>query len=334
MGRSVRREVGQDSDLTAIRRRVASLEKQVAELRRTLAADDGASDQSRAELLHDLVVDEKFRVRLDRLVMGAAREVVEKMTSDDLLVTGTAFSEEELRRRVTGLSAAAMPLIPVVVEGAYWGSSWVAPVWRRAIERIAIQGESASGIVIWLRLRLLPALITSYAVGVGAVSAGRYEHLASEFGARIREVSRTLTTTTALYPENVLEQRAARLLEGMDRRHTPLSDYLFEFLRPYMTEFVPDSIDYELAFDRYEFLLGLSHAFERGSGWGPVGRFGWRRRGFPQDDIVETVGAEIEQQAERWPPLQAGMFGGDLTKLKETFRTYREIVDRVGLQWF
>jgi hypothetical protein len=55
--------------------------------------------------------------------------------------------------------------------------------------------------------------------------------------------------------------------------------------------------------------------------WAPTGLFVWRGKGQPEADRVEkALDAEVADLAGEWPPLRAGLFGGDL----ERFRHARE----------
>ena len=67
-----------------------------------------------------------------------------------------------------------------------------------------------------------------------------------------------------------------RLLPGLDRRHTPCSDHLFEVLKPLLDELLFLGSEYERAFDIFEVLYAIEYAFQSDRGWGPVGRFGWK----------------------------------------------------------
>ena len=96
-------------------------------------------------------------------------------------------------------------------------------------------------------------------------------------------------------------------------------------MRDPLREFLPLDEDYQDAFDRFEYLLGLVHADlthweqEKGGCWRPVGcsvcRYGrFRHEGQPS----EKIGAEIDVEAASWPLLKAGLFGGSLEQLKDS----------------
>jgi hypothetical protein len=67
---------------------------------------------------------------------------------------------------------------------------------------------------------------------------------------------------------------------GMNRRRTPVSDYLIELLRKPMAEFVQADQGYEYIFDLFEYICGVLtwHLTpDRMFRWAPIGRNRWSR---------------------------------------------------------
>ena len=167
------------------------------------------------------------------------------------------------------------------------------------------------------------------------MAAGRYAVLGSLAG-RVTIEDKPLVTR--LYTWSVLEDPQAKQLPGLERRHTPISDHLYSALRETARDVLPSNQEYEPAFDRFEYLwallhvdatLGTDHWHE---GWGPVGRFGWRRR--PRGDREPAVVArEMERDGEAWPPLAAGLFGGSLNRLREVKTAFDEFASKLGMAW-
>jgi len=75
---------------------------------------------------------------------------------------------------------------------------------------------------------------------------------------------------------------------------------------------------YSEAFDRFEYLYGLISQWA--AGWGPVGRFGWRRADRSAADVVTEHQDEL---------LQAGFFDRDIGKLDEVVQAYGQNVERL-----
>ena len=121
---------------------------------------------------------------------------------------------------------------------------------------------------------------------------------------------------------------AFKNVSGNPQHYAPLSEYLFSALRKPVEETVDVGPRYERIFDRYEILAALTCADElqaAGSGaWCLLGRFAWKRnRG---DDPFAAVVAE----ADSWPPLRAGLFGGSCERFKQVASEIGSRLGRLG----
>jgi hypothetical protein len=116
-----------------------------------------------------------------------------------------------------------------------------------------------------------------------------------------------------------MEQRVGQQLPGMDRRYTPLSDHLYEVLRSFLKEILPDELKCQKCFDRFEYLYALVCADfdlkQGGDGWGPVGSFGWRYR--RHNGLMKELDAEIANAGKEWPPLKAGLFNSSVERIQQ-----------------
>lgn len=116
------------------------------------------------------------------------------------------------------------------------------------------------------------------------------------------------------------------------RRHTPVSDWVFAILRPLFEDQFPDDADYEDAFDRAEIALGvvtqdLANVRNDGSGlmqyfsnkW--MGRSTWRYAN-RRCDPVKDFDSERELEGLQWKPLTAGLFGGSEDRARTAIDQY------------
>jgi hypothetical protein len=156
--------------------------------------------------------------------------------------------------------------------------------------------------------------------GIAAVQGGRYDSLAEVFYAsagateygRDKEffVGAVSNAIHDLTQTNVFEQ-----LPGHEKHYAPMSEYLFKTLQPQLDDVLFVGKDYERAFDEFEVLLALAVADlrnQRHEGlWGPVGRFGWKRRGRgPLSRVID----EARSAGAEWAPIRGGIFGGKLER--------------------
>jgi hypothetical protein len=218
-------------------------------------------------------------------------------------------------------------------------------LWAKCLERIANRRGASSGVTIWLNLQSYPALLLLYAGGIASVTASRYGNLSVLLRqVMIAEGGEVKPLALSLFPWNVIDSGVANLLPGMERQHTPLSDYLYETLREPLAEFFARDYNYTKCFDRFEYLLGLVHvelatkqdslpSLREGS-WGPVGQFGWRNRHFPEKTVMYEVGQEFERELAEWPPLGAGLFDLSVDDFRATKENFDKFVSSAARSWY
>jgi hypothetical protein len=273
-----------------------------------------------------------------------SRELSPENFPPEMRWTSQEELQQELTLRVERYRDLSNTLVYMMATGCYWGAEQHDYLWAKCLERIANRRRASSGVTIWLDLRAYPALLLLYAGGIASVAASRYGNLSVLLRqVMIAEVSEVKPLALSLYPWNVMESAVANLLPGMERRHTPLNDYLYETLREPLAGFFAGDNDYTKCFDRFEYLLGLVHvelAAEqdaltslRAESWGPVGSFGWRNRYFPEKTVMYEVGQELEQGLDAWPPLKEGLFSLSVDDFRPAKNSFDAFVSRVARSW-
>jgi hypothetical protein len=113
-------------------------------------------------------------------------------------------------------------------------------------------------------------------------------------------------------PSHVVHPDTRKKTDEFLRHHTPVSDLLHSRLRPTLAPLVPTEDDWDGLFDDFEYLLGTAICHHLETSWGPIGRFGWRRRyesRGARDAILTDAAEEL---------LDAGMFNGSKADLDAT----------------
>jgi hypothetical protein len=263
---------------------------------------------------------------LHDVLHGEVRTIVGLLEGVD---ARTPYSPEELLRRVDLIEAASADLVRSVAVAAYYigaGDRLLPGV----IAHLANAFERKGGQDVWLDLQRYASLLALYSAGLGLVSGDREDRLGPLLLARkITDRNTSWPIASRLYPQAVLEQRVAQQLPEMERHFTPVSDRLHEYLAPLIGSVVPDFTAYDRVFDRFEVILGLvtfdlSRTAE-GRGWGPIGRFGWRRDHGGQ--AIEELEAEMATP-ERSPLTKGGLFNGDPARFVESAKVYIEFLSR------
>ena len=284
------------------------------------------------------LVDPTARIRLRDLVHEETEKLFAEMSDPAFGGQSQLKPAEELTKRVEKYDALCDILLSVTVTGCYWGSEDATKLWATSLQRIANPTECGGGLVYLINLRRYPALLLMYGAGLAAAAAGNYETLA----AILTQPKATSDRGTheqicsAVYPLSVMAKDVGRLMPGLDRRHTPVSDHLFDQLRSPLRDYLPSDQDYQEAFDRFEYLLGLIHAdlnrCEVDNGWwGPVGCFRWRESRFRQErGTSQKISAELEAEGTSWPPLRAGLFGGSVDQAKTAKSKFDAFLSRIS----
>ncbi len=293
--------------------------------------------------LKKYLVDKQHRIRLRDFVHEEQEKLYSELSPEHFPLD-TRFSHEEFIRRVQRYESLTEILVALTITGCYWSEEYHEHLWIKCIERIANLHELKNGQgypELWRNLSLYPALLLLYAGGIASIAARNYGTFAALLTKPVvRDASRNKPLVLALNTCRVMEQSVGQKLPYMRGCHTPLSEHLYKVVREPLREFLPQDIDYEECFDRFEYLLGLVHAdlyLELlGSPYGPVGRFGWKyefgvKNGYAvyKNPIVEEIELESIDAGDNWLPLTTGLFNGSLERFLYIKKAYDQDLGEV-----
>jgi hypothetical protein len=278
--------------------------------------------------------EDKYKIRLHDLIMQEVEKVHDN-TAIQFFPTGEQFSPEELSRRVQKYDSLIEILQTMMITGAYWGNLQMGSLITKGLERLTDSLGNQSGIDVWHRLQLYPALVLMYSAGLASLGAMNYETLAfillkpqNRFQAPGPQ-----SLILSLSPGMVMETGVGRQLPKHERQYFPLSEHLFETLAGPLKEYIPDQKQFDETFDRLEFFWALVFTdFSLQASkfyWIPVGRFGWK---YANDgySITQVIKQEIEQYGENWLPLKAGFFGGSVERALKALNAVIEFLNHRG----
>ena len=305
-----------------------------------------------AELKH-LLPDPAQRIRVHDLFCGEARRV-RSVCNDtttfplDLPPNRRSFDREMMEARVEAYEGQTELLEGLFAVGCGWDTD--PRPFAEALKITADISRMAGGNEYLLYLRRYPALRCLYAGGIAAVYQQRWDTLrALTLDAT---APATAIVTDGLYGPlpmaaaldywSIFRTReTAQLLPGQARRGFPVSDYLLKSLQTALRGTIPVDHEYQAAFDRFEYMLGLiieDALNQQPEGiWssGPVGNFNRNRYSTTRrPPLWERIRTEAKQAGADWGPIRAGIFGGSIERfaeaeekyrnhVRETFRSYR-----------
>ncbi len=182
-------------------------------------------------------------------------------------------------------------------------------------------------------------ILEIYSGGIAAVDGERYDSLAQIFNTPVQIADEK--STYRIFAERVgraiseLNQaNVFKKISGHERHHVPMSEYLFKVLQPKLDDVLFLGKNYENAFDRFEVLFALvvadANKQSQRNPWGPVGRFGWKHQ-HHGDGPLKAIIEEARSQKDMWPPLRAGLFGGDHVRFEAVAEEYISYVDRLNM---
>ena len=281
-------------------------------------------------------------IRLHDLINRETERVCSLIGQSAMPFSTTNEPKVEVNLRVKRYRAATDTLLAANTTAAYWLEDGATGILERSHQRAANPDERRGGTTYLISLQRYPALLLFYATGIACVAAKKYQSLQNLLvRPSVREFGRELKPFyEGMICMNVMEENVAKLLSGQERKYTPVQNFLVDDLREVLREYAPEQEAYEDLFDRFEYFLGLTYAsltsesFEQDTLWGPVGRFGWRRRvvrnGLYLPSIIDE---EIEQEGEAWAPFRSGLFGGDLEICKQKKKKYDAFLIQVCSRW-
>lgn len=279
----------------------------------------------------------RYRIQLADLIDETVDRVVEATSSQAFAAQGSlAPTNASATARVRGYEAACTTLLAMGPIGGFWAEKDHYYVWQRALERLSI--VSGGGYNPWLELQRYPGTLLLYALGLGAIEAGRLQFLGRMFATTVHRENREDLPAVQLLPPFCLFSnggQVARFLEGMDRRHAPLNDWLHAALRQPTKRLIPNEDRYTFVFDKLEVLmaLGYAHYAKRTKDWywAPPGAFGYRHQN--RDRALQEIEESISRLNDESPFVKCGILGETADACTQGLAAFKDFVSNVCRSW-
>ena len=281
----------------------------------------------------------RYRIRLSDLVDETVARVVSSVSTQAFDANNPEPDTKTLTARVRSYEAACSTLLSMSVIGGAWAEKDHFGVWQRTLERLAT-ARYTSGKTIWLGLQQYPATLTLYALGLGALSSNKLEFLSRMFSTTVPQPDHKSGVLVQLLPPFVMfgpfdVQRGMQLLEGMERRPTPLNDWVHETLHQYISKTTHNREQYDLMFDKLEVLMALSFAYHerrlQRRYWVPLGSFVYRTQNRMQ--ILEEIAGSISTLQRESSFVRSGIFGETPGECMVAIEKFKEFVDAAAQSW-
>lgn len=275
------------------------------------------------------IVDDAAKIKLNDLIEDTLEDALRRIPDD--MLSADRWGGPEYLRRTSGYEAALASALPMLAAGARWSEPRDEHLWLGAVRRLLSVKGASSGATDAIDFRRYLAVLAYYAVGVGAVSGGRYgllrRLLTNHFTAG--GIKGYLPDLLALY--DVASGGAQKMLPGRARSKTPLSEHLAALLQESLPRDVT-AADFDQSFDMFEILValaGLHQAFpaqlpSADSITGlPIGRYIWRRA------VIKEMTEQLEREGTaEW--LEAGFFDGSKERALALLKLLHDLAVKYG----
>ena len=293
------------------------------------------STQAAVVSLKRYLAEPRYRIQLADLVSETVERVIESTSGEAFDINSPDPNTETATARVRSYEAACSTLRALAAVGGRWAEEDHIDVWQQALERLATV-PLVGGNTLWLGLRLYPATLLLYALGLGAVSSARLHFLARIFSTTVHREHSEVSSVAQLLPPFCLFPgggRVMQILEGMEQRKVPLNDWIHGVLREYTKTIIPSDERYTLVFDKLEVLIALSFAYyekrleRRRRYWVPPGAFVYR--GQNRRRILQEIKESIATQEDESPLVESDIFGETAETCLQSLDAFRDFSEEL-----
>ena len=284
------------------------------------------SIQATVAIMKRYMSEPRYRIQLSDLVDDAVRKILEETSRDAYVDTNTQPTAELFTSRVRGYEAACSTLLAMAPVAGFWAEEEHYAVWERALSRLATT-ENRGGYTLWLGLMRYPALLLLFALGIGALEAGRLPFLGRLFSVPIYVPGERAYPAVFTLPYHCLSGEVpsrAELLPGMERKRFPMSQWIETVVRQYTRDIIPSESHHALAFTKMEIMMALGythHDAEPDWNWPPLGTSSYRREESRRflDEIRDSLTGDDDDSYF----VRCGIFG-------DSANDCREAIDRLA----
>ena len=298
------------------------------------------STESAVASLKRYLPEPRYEIRLSELIEESVTRVVESVSTPLFDVDSPDPDTETVTARVRAYEGACSTLLAMATTGGRWAEEAHYDTWRRTLETMSTL-PSVSGKAIWLGLQRYPATLVLYALGLAALSSNRLYFLGHMLSTEIPQPHHETKTVAQLLPPQCMFEgignalKAMQILEGMEKRHTPLNDWIQAAVRQYMSNTTFNSEQYDLMFDKLEILMALSYARHDDKKaepwyryWTPLGSFVYRSQ--TREQVIREIEGSISTLQHDSPFVRSGIFGETPEECAVSIKQFKEFVPRAA----
>jgi SIR2-like domain len=200
----------------------------------------------------------EFRIQLDELIGGELRRIDQ---AAGVTHPGGAWSNDYFVSAVARYEAQAEVLARIFGVLGRYGTGEEFSGALDVITKLGVR-ESVGGFNFLTNLRTYPGVLLLYAYGLGLLKAQRFADLFKLFSTPIntgRDRTQTVASHLLLTRWEGTENDPWKLLPGLDRHKTALSDHLHELFEKWTDDYLFTKGEYTSLFEHFELLGTLAY---------------------------------------------------------------------------
>lgn len=289
-----------------------------------------SSTKTIVETMKELLTDPKNRIKLDDFVSDQIKIFLEKSSLVNFPTEGLLPDKDKFMERIQKYNEIVKPLEEISILLAKWGDRDQQLILEKILKHLADSDKGSNGYKVWLSLGWYPLHRIIYGASISAISVKNFDVLDLLFTTKIsfRETIQPIVVTVSVNMSDIADMW--KTISGLEKKHVPRSEYLFESLRPTIEEILFLGNEYERLFDEVEIFTALSYSYLTGHNWGPIGRFGWKHgrgayRNSPYEKILESAKNNTLDF-----PIKTVIFSGSNDKFIEIAESFKITLDKIG----
>ena len=280
----------------------------------------------------------KYRIQLADLIGLEVEKVVGMASGSRFVLQGASVPDPTtFTARVRAYEAACETLLAIAPVGGFWAEEPHYYIWQKALAQLATH-RAEGGYTTWMELQRYPATLLFYALGLGAVEAGRLEFVGKLFATLLFREDRKDQSAVQLLPALCLFQlgtEPAKLLEGMKDRYVPLNDWLHKKLCPVVTRIMGTDTRYSFVFDKLEILMALGYAHHakrtKDRYWAPSGAYSYRHDNWER--VISEIRESLLRDGDRSPYVTSRIFGDTQIACTEALEAFLAFANEHLRKW-
>jgi hypothetical protein len=281
----------------------------------------------------------EFRIQLDALIGGELRRIDQGVVTS-VTHPGGAWLNDYFISAVARYEAQTEVLARIFGVMGRYGTGGE---FRDVLDAIVKLGfrDPVGGFNFLTNIRTYPAVLLFYAYGIGLLKAQRFADLFKLFSTPIntgRDQTQTIASYLLLTRWEGTENDPWKLLSGLDKRSTALSDHLHELFEGWTIDYLFTKSEYTTLFEHFELLGTLAYITlsnnkatlqaaiqspNRDFVFAPIGRAAWDGR--TSRTILESWKGDLQPLL-----LKAGFAHGDQDYLPLAIESIGRLSSRIA----